>query len=56
MQVESVRAVLKKDLGLPLAEIADQNAKLDGGDVLFTGNYMIFTNHLEQNPKLFSIP
>lgn len=36
-QVESVRAVLKKDLDLPLAEIADPNARLDGGDVLFTG-------------------
>lgn len=36
-QVESVRAVLKKELDIPLAEIADPNAKLDGGDVLFTG-------------------
>lgn len=37
MQVEAVRAVLKKELDLPLAEIADPNARLDGGDVLFTG-------------------
>ncbi len=29
--------MLKKDLDLPLAEIADPKAKLDGGDVLFTG-------------------
>ncbi|XP_063707117.1 N(G),N(G)-dimethylarginine dimethylaminohydrolase 1 [Culicoides brevitarsis] len=36
-EVETVRAVLKKELDLPLAEIADPNAKLDGGDVLFTG-------------------
>lgn len=37
LKVDSVRAVLKKDLDLPLAEIADPNAHLDGGDVLFTG-------------------
>ncbi|XP_055524125.1 N(G),N(G)-dimethylarginine dimethylaminohydrolase 1 isoform X2 [Wyeomyia smithii] len=36
-EVEAVRAVLRKELDLPLAEIADQNARLDGGDVLFTG-------------------
>ncbi|XP_049301182.1 N(G),N(G)-dimethylarginine dimethylaminohydrolase 1 isoform X1 [Anopheles funestus] len=36
-EVEAVRAVLKKELDLPLAEIADPNARLDGGDVLFTG-------------------
>ena len=29
--------VLKKELDIPIIEIADQNAKLDGGDVLFTG-------------------
>lgn len=32
-----MRSVLRKELDLPLAEIADQNARLDGGDVLFTG-------------------
>lgn len=36
-QVETVRSVLKKELDLPIVEISDQNAKLDGGDVLFTG-------------------
>uniref|UniRef100_A0A182QVU6 Uncharacterized protein n=1 Tax=Anopheles farauti TaxID=69004 RepID=A0A182QVU6_9DIPT len=36
-EVEAVRAVLKKELDLPLTEIADPNARLDGGDVLFTG-------------------
>ncbi|XP_055613429.1 N(G),N(G)-dimethylarginine dimethylaminohydrolase 1 isoform X1 [Uranotaenia lowii] len=36
-EVEAVRSVLRKELDLPLAEIADQNARLDGGDVLFTG-------------------
>ena len=29
--------MLKKELDIPLVEIADQNARLDGGDVLFTG-------------------
>jgi dimethylargininase len=35
--VENVRAVIKKELDLPLVEIADKKAKLEGGDVLFTG-------------------
>lgn len=37
-QVETIRAVLKKELNLPIVEISDESAKLDGGDVLFTGN------------------
>lgn len=36
-QVESIRTVFKKELDIPIIEIADTNAKLDGGDVLFTG-------------------
>lgn len=28
---------MKKELEIPLVEIADKNARLDGGDVLFTG-------------------
>ena len=36
-EVESIRAVLKKELDIPIVEIADVNARLDGGDVLFTG-------------------
>lgn len=36
-----MRAVLKKELDIPIVEIADQNAKLDGGDVLFTGMLII---------------
>jgi len=36
-QVETIRAVLKKELDLPIIEIGDESAKLDGGDVLFTG-------------------
>jgi hypothetical protein len=29
--------VLKKELDLPIIEMSDAKAKLDGGDVLFTG-------------------
>ncbi|KAG4068673.1 hypothetical protein HA402_002364 [Bradysia odoriphaga] len=36
-EVESIRTVFKKELDIPIIEIADTNAKLDGGDVLFTG-------------------
>lgn len=36
-QVENIRAILKKELDLALVEIADPKAKLEGGDVLFTG-------------------
>ncbi|XP_022920912.1 N(G),N(G)-dimethylarginine dimethylaminohydrolase 1 [Onthophagus taurus] len=36
-EVETIRVVLKKELDLPIIEISDQNARLDGGDVLFTG-------------------
>lgn len=40
-QVETIRAVLKKELDLPIIEIGDDSAKLDGGDVLFTGTVHI---------------
>ncbi|KAL1117453.1 hypothetical protein AAG570_004779 [Ranatra chinensis] len=36
-EVETIRAVLKKELELPLVEMSDEKATLDGGDVLFTG-------------------
>jgi len=39
-QVETIRAVLKKELDLPIIEIGDDSAKLDGGDVLFTGTVL----------------
>lgn len=29
--------MFKKELDIPIVEIADTNARLDGGDVLFTG-------------------
>jgi hypothetical protein len=41
LQVETIRAVLKKELDLPIIEIGDDSAKLDGGDVLFTGTVHI---------------
>jgi dimethylargininase len=37
LQVENIRAILKKELDLCLMDIADPKAKLEGGDVLFTG-------------------
>lgn len=39
--METVRAVLKKELGLPVVEISDESARLDGGDVLFTGCFIL---------------
>ncbi|KAF5282692.1 hypothetical protein FQA39_LY17499 [Lamprigera yunnana] len=36
-EVETIRVVLKKELDLPIIEMSDPSAKLDGGDVLFTG-------------------
>ena len=32
-----MRTILKTELGLPLYEIEDKSALLEGGDVLFTG-------------------
>lgn len=32
-----MKAIIQKELGLPVVEISDQTARLDGGDVLFTG-------------------
>lgn len=37
LQVETIRAVLKKEIGLPIVEISDKSAKLHGSDILFTG-------------------
>jgi len=39
VQLDTIRAVLKKELEIPLIEISDKNARLDGGDVLFTGKF-----------------
>lgn len=38
-KLDTIRAVLKKELEIPLIEISDKNARLDGGDVLFTGKH-----------------
>lgn len=37
LQVETIRAVLKKEIGLPIVEVSDKSAKLHGSDILFTG-------------------
>ncbi|XP_050538565.1 N(G),N(G)-dimethylarginine dimethylaminohydrolase 1 [Daktulosphaira vitifoliae] len=36
-EVETIRSVLKKEIGLPIVEVADKSAKLHGSDILFTG-------------------
>ncbi|XP_019864781.1 N(G),N(G)-dimethylarginine dimethylaminohydrolase 1 isoform X1 [Aethina tumida] len=36
-EIETIRVVLKKELDLPIIEMSDAKARLDGGDVLFTG-------------------
>lgn len=33
-----MKAIIQKELGIPIVEISDQTAIIDGGDVLFTGN------------------
>lgn len=36
-EVDIVRTILKKELELPIVDIADSQAIVDGGDILFTG-------------------
>ncbi|XKL63579.1 hypothetical protein PGB90_005943 [Kerria lacca] len=36
-EAEIIKTVLRKELDLPVIDIADKSATLDGGDVLFTG-------------------
>lgn len=36
-EAESMAIILKKELDIPVIEIDDPHAQLDGGDVLFTG-------------------
>ncbi|XP_013779453.1 N(G),N(G)-dimethylarginine dimethylaminohydrolase 1-like [Limulus polyphemus] len=36
-EVEIIRTIIKKELELPVVEIADPSATIEGGDVLFTG-------------------
>jgi len=33
-----MKAIIQKELGIPIVEISDQTAIIDGGDVLFTGD------------------
>jgi len=32
-----MKSILQKEIGLPIVELSDPNATIDGGDVLFTG-------------------
>ena len=36
-----MKAIIQKELGIPIVEISDQTAIIDGGDVLFTGKMNI---------------
>ncbi|XP_015786561.1 N(G),N(G)-dimethylarginine dimethylaminohydrolase 1 [Tetranychus urticae] len=36
-ETDTIKAIIKKELDLPVIQIADPKATLDGGDVLFTG-------------------
>lgn len=37
LQVDTIRSIITKEIDIPIIEITDPKAKLDGGDVLFTG-------------------
>ena len=37
MQVNYMKSILQGELELPVMEISDESATLEGGDVLFTG-------------------
>ena len=50
-----------KDLDLNIVEMTDENATLDGGDVLFTGklcplSYFILSNIIKQQSEANFIP
>lgn len=38
LQAVIIKAIIQRELGLPIVEISDQKATIDGGDVLFTGD------------------
>ena len=40
-EIRRIRTVLREEVGLPLMEVCDSEAKLDGGDVLFTGREIL---------------
>ena len=35
--MDTIRSIITKEIDLPIIEITDPKAKLDGGDILFTG-------------------
>lgn len=52
-QIQTIRAVLKKELELPLIEISDEKARLYGRDILFTGRLQeIYTSVISSNALL----
>ena len=40
-----MKSILQKEIGLPIVELSDPNATIDGGDVLFTGRLSQFYSY-----------
>jgi len=52
-EADSMAIILKKELDIPVIEIDDPHAQLDGGDVLFTGKTVITISYLISNHYIF---
>jgi len=50
-EVRKMRRLLRDQVGLPLMEIFDPEARLDGGDVLFTGREILVGQSCRTNAK-----
>ena len=40
-----MKSILQKEISLPIVELSDPNATIDGGDVLFTGKFIQSSSH-----------
>jgi len=50
-EIKKMRRLLRDEVGLPLMEVSDPEAKLDGGDVLFTGREILVGQSSRTNAK-----
>jgi len=50
-EIKRMRRLLRDEVGLPLMEVSDPDAKLDGGDVLFTGREILVGQSSRTNAK-----
>jgi len=50
MQVSEIRRYLQNQMKMTIVDIKDPDAIIEGGDVLFTGKYLIF------NTRCYLIP